>query len=231
MQKTARQRLLMVLLSLPVLAALLALGQWQVRRLHWKLDLLDAIAAAESGPATPLPPNPAPYTKVAATGRFDHGREVLLGIELRGTTLGAHLVAPLLRDAAAPILVDRGWVPMTRGPGVDQGIDRPEGPVAVTGYIRPVDTRDWNSPADDLPGRRFYVFDPPVIGAALGLPTPEPFALVALAAPGTPPGRLPEAARTLPRPDNPHLGYAITWFGLAAALVGVVAVFTFRRGR
>jgi surfeit locus 1 family protein len=227
MQKTARQRILLVLLSLPVLAALLALGEWQVRRLHWKLGLLDAIAAAESGPATPLPANPAPYTKVVATGRFDHGREVLLGIELRGATLGAHLVAPLLRDAAAPILVDRGWVPMTRG----AGLDRPEGPVAVTGYIRPVDTRDWNSPADDVAGRRFYVFDPPVIGAALGLPPPEPFALVALAAPDAQPGHLPEAARTLPRPDNPHLGYAITWFGLAAALVGVVAVFTFRRGR
>src|SRR3712207_6865563 len=46
------------------------------------------------------------------------------------------------------------------------------------------------------------------------LPGAAPFGLVALAAPGTPPAALPAAARSLPRPNNPHLGYAITWYGL-----------------
>ncbi|WP_043362453.1 SURF1 family protein [Belnapia sp. F-4-1] len=222
-----RRLLLPVLASLPVLAALIALGTWQVQRLHWKLDILGRIAAAEAAPPVPLAGTPSPYSKVVATGRFDHGREVMLGIELRGTTLGARLVTPLLRADAPPLLVDRGWVPMERG----QGIDRPEGEVAVTGYVRQVDTRDWNSPRDDLAARRFYVFDPDVIGAALGLPPPAPFGLVALAAQGTGPMALPAAARSLPRPDNPHLGYAITWYGLAAALVGVVASFLLRSRR
>jgi len=222
-----RRLLLPILASLPVLAVLVALGTWQVHRLHWKLDILDRIAAAEAGPPTPLAGTPPPYTKVVATGRFDHGREVSLGVELRGTTLGAHLVTPLLRADAPPLLVDRGWVPMERS----QAIDRPEGEVAVTGYVRGVDTRDWNSPRDDVPGRRFYVFDPAVIGRALGLPPPAPFGLVALAAPGTGRATLPAAARSLPRPDNPHLGYAITWYGLAAALVGVLAAFLLRSRR
>jgi surfeit locus 1 family protein len=219
-----RRLLLPILASLPVLAVLITLGTWQVHRLHWKLDILDRIAAAEAGPPVPLAGNPPPYSKVVATGRFDHGREVILGVELRGTTLGTHLVTPLLRPGAPPLLVDRGWVPMER----NQGIDRPEGEVAVTGYVRGVDTRDWNSPRDDVPGRRFYVFDPAVIGAALDLPPPAPFGLVALAAPGA---TLPAAARSLPRPDNPHLGYAITWYGLAAALVGVLAAFLLRSRR
>ena len=222
-----RRLLLPILASLPVLAALLGLGTWQVQRLHWKLDILGRIAAAEAAPPVPLAGTPSPYSKVVATGRFDHGQEVMLGIELRGTTLGARLVTPLLRADAPPLLVDRGWVPMERS----QGIDRPEGEVAVTGYVRQVDTRDWNSPRDDLAARRFYVFDPDVIGAALGLPPPAPFGLVALAAQGTGPMALPAAARSLPRPDNPHLGYAITWYGLAAALVGVVASFLLRSRR
>jgi len=234
MMIAARRRWVLALLSLPVLAALVSLGSWQVRRLHWKTGLLAAIAAAEANPAQPLPTTPLPtkplaYTKVVATGRFDHARAVLLGVELRGGTLGGHLVVPLLRDGAPPILVDRGWVPMSPGTARDPGIARPAGEVAVTGYIRPVDTRDWNSPKDDVAGRHFYVFDPPVIGAALDLPTPEPYALVALAGPEAPPGALPAAARSLPRPDNPHLGYAITWFGLAAALLGVLAAFLGRR--
>jgi surfeit locus 1 family protein len=232
-----RRLLLPILASLPVLAALVALGTWQVHRLHWKTGILDRIAAAEAGPPVPLagqpapdtpaPDTPAPFTKVVATGRFDHGREAMLGIELRGTTLGARLVVPLLRPGAPPLLVDRGWVPLERA----QGIDRPEGEVAVTGYVRQADTRDWNSPRDDPAARRFYVFDPGVIGAALGLPPPAPFGLVALAAPGAGPMALPAAARSLPRPDNPHLGYAITWYGLAAALVGVLAAFLIRSRR
>jgi surfeit locus 1 family protein len=222
-----RRLILPTLVMLPVLAALLALGTWQVQRLHWKTDLLAAIDAGEAGPPPPLAPDavPARYARVVATGRFDHAREALLGREVRGTALGAHLLTPLLREAGPALLVDRGWVPLERA----QPIDRPEGPVSVTGYIRPGETAGSVAARDDLAGRRFYTFDPAVIGQALELPAVAPFALVALAPPGTPPASLPAAARAIPRPNNPHLGYAITWYGLAVALVGVFIAFAWRR--
>ena len=110
--------------------------------------MLATIAASEAAPPVPLGATPTPYTKVVATGRFDHGREALLGLEVRGTTLGAHLLVPLLRDGAPPLLVDRGWVPIER----DRAVDHPEGEVSVTGYVRPADERDWNSPKDDPAG-------------------------------------------------------------------------------
>jgi surfeit locus 1 family protein len=224
----ARRLLVPALAALPVLAVLLALGTWQVRRLHWKSELLERIAAAEAGPAAPLGGAvPDAFSKVAATGRFDHGREALLGLEVRGTTLGAHLLTPLLRpDGLAPVLVDRGWVPLERAAAP---LDRPEGEVAVAGYVRPPDERSGLAARDDAAGRRFYTFDPAAIGRALDLPAVAPFGLVALAAPGAPPSALPAAARSLPRPNNPHLGYAITWYGLAAALVGVLVAFSLRR--
>ena len=220
----SRRLILLTLASLPVLALLLTLGTWQLRRLQWKTDLLAGIAASEAAMPQPLSTAPAPYTKVVATGRFDHAREALLSLEVRGTTLGAHLLVPLLRPDAPPLLVDRGWVPLER----TAPLERPAGEVAVTGYIRPADRREWVSAKDDIAGRRFYVFDPVAIGAALDLPGTLPFGLVALA--GQPPGTtLPAPARSLPRPTNPHLGYAITWYGLACALVGVFAVFATRR--
>jgi surfeit locus 1 family protein len=210
---------------LPVLAALCALGTWQVRRLHWKNDLLARIEASERAPPVPLGAAAEPFAKVVATGRLDHAREALLGLEVRGATLGAHLLTPLLRAGHPPLLVDRGWVPLER----DRPVDRPEGEVAVTGFVREADWRDWLSPADDAPGRRFYLFDPQAIGAALGLPAPPaPFGLVALAPPNAGRG-LPEAARGLPRPNNPHLGYAITWYGLAVSLVAIFVAFARRR--
>ncbi|GAA0568537.1 SURF1 family protein [Craurococcus roseus] len=211
--------------------ALCALGTWQVQRLHWKNDVLARIEASERSPPTPLGASAEPYAKVVAAGRFDHEREALLGVEVRGTTLGAHLLTPLLRAGHAPVLVDRGWIPLER----NRPVDRPEGEISVTGFVRDADRRDWLSPEDDAPGRRFYVFDPEAIGSALGLPeAPAPFGLVALAprtaAPaGAGPSPLPEPARGLPRPNNPHLGYAITWYGLAASLVAVLVAFARRR--
>jgi surfeit locus 1 family protein len=207
-----------------VLAALLALGTWQVRRLHWKEGLLASLAAAERAPPVPLDAAvPQPWTKVQVTGQLDHDHEALLGAEVRDAQMGAQLITPLLRPGAPPLLVLRGWVPLERG----KPIDRPAGEVTLTGYIRQGDHPDWLSLADDVVGRHFYTFDPQAIGQALGLPEPAPYGLVVLGAPGG--RRLPIAATTLPQPDNPHLGYAGTWYGLALTLVGVVGVFTWRR--
>ena len=219
------RRLLPVLVVLPVLAILIGLGTWQLQRLHWKTALLAEIAAAESLPARPLDAGTPPpsWQRVAVTGRFDHGREALLGLEVRGPVLGARLVVPLLRDAGPPLLVDRGWVPMDRA----GAIARPEGPVTVEGYVRPGERPNAFSATDDAAGRRFYTFDPPAMAAALGLPGVEPFGLVAMGGPGG----LPDPARTLPRPTNSHLGYVITWYGLALSLLGVFIAWMRRRPR
>lgn len=217
-----RRVLIPVLVMLPVLAVLLGLGTWQVQRLGAKNALLAEIAAGEAAPARPLGATPpAAWTKVAVTGRFDHEREVLLGLEVRGPVLGARLVTPLIRDGAPPVLVDRGWVPADKS-GV---IVRPAGPVTLEAYARPGEMAGMFSATDDPAGRRFYTFDPPLIARSLGLPAPEPFGLVAL---GAGPG-LPDPARTLPRPTNSHLGYAVTWYGLALSLLGVFAAWLRRR--
>ncbi len=216
-----RRLILPLIVTLPVLLVLLYLGTWQAQRLGWKTAILARIDAAEAGPAQPIPADPTPFTRIEAAGRFDHARESLLGLEVRGAMLGARLVTPLLRDGAPAILVDRGWVPLEPG----RAIDRPEGEARVTAWVRPTERANRFSAADDPAARRFYTFDPAAIGPAIGLPQVAAFALVAL---GEAPG-LPQPDRRMPRPSNNHLGYAITWYGLAAALVGVFAVWARRR--
>lgn len=225
-----RRLLLPTLVSLPVLAILLGLGTWQWQRLHWKTELLDRIAAAEAGPALPLTAaRPQDWTKVAATGRLLHEREALLGISVRGGVMGASLLTPMQRDGLPPLLVDRGWVPLERGGPVQ----RPEGIVTIEGYVRPSEERSMVAARDDPAARRFYTMEIPAIGAALGLPDLAPFALVAVAPPGTSnaaiAAALPQPARSLPRPNNNHLGYVITWYGLALSLVGVFIVWARHR--
>ena len=219
-----RRALLPLLAALPVLAALLALGSWQMHRLAWKQAVLERLAQAEQAAPVPLDgAAPQPWTKVQVSGRLDHTHEALLGAEVRGTRMGAQLVTPLLRPGQPPLLVLRGWVPQDR----TLPLARPEGEVTLTGYLRLGESADWVAAKDDPARRLFYTFNPAAIAAGLGLPAPLPFGLVVLGpAQG---GPLPEPATTLPRPENPHLGYALTWYGLALTLVGVAGAFTRRR--
>jgi surfeit locus 1 family protein len=203
--------------AVAMLALLLALGTWQIERLHWKHDLLAQIARAETAPAVPLPAEPEPFSKVQVTGRLRDDLAASYGADVRdtpsGPVLGTQLIVPLVRKDGDPIMVDRGWVPEKR----PHAIAMPGGEVTVEGYVRPGDKPGLFSATDSPATRQFYTLDPGVIGAALGFQHVAPFVLVAMGP--APPEHYPDPARHLPRPPNNHLSYAITWYGLAVALV------------
>lgn len=205
------------LTTLILLAVLIGLGTWQVERLQWKLRILAQIARAEASPPIPLPPDPQPWMKVEVTGTLRNDLTALYGAEVRdtasGPTMGSELIVPLDRNDAPPLLVDRGWVPAARrGP-----LSQPVQAVTVVGYVHPPEVPGWFSASDDLPGRQFFTLDPQAIGRAMGLAQVAPFTLVAMGPP--PPEGWPIPAQHLPRPPNNHLSYAITWYGLAIALI------------
>jgi len=200
-----------------MLAVLLGLGTWQVERLHWKDDLLAQIARAEAAPAVPLPAEPEPFAKVQVTGQLRDDLSASYGADVRdtpvGTVLGTQLIVPLERKDGDTILVDRGWVPSSR----PHAIAQPEGEVTVEGYVHPSDKPGLFSATDNPATRQFYTLDAAAIGTAIGLYHVSPFVLIAMGS--APPERYPDPARHLPRPPNNHLSYAITWYGLAIALV------------
>jgi surfeit locus 1 family protein len=204
-----------------MLLVLIGLGTWQVYRLHWKEDILAQITAAEAAPPVPLSPHPAPFAKVSVTGHFRYDLAAQYGVEVRdtvaGPTIGSYQIVPLQRDSAPTVLVNRGWVPEKRV----MPLDDPSGQVKVTGYVRPADRPTWFTPANEPATRRFFVLDPDVIAQALNLRDVLPFVLVALG-PG-PVNTYPAPAYHLPRPQNNHLSYAITWYGLAVVLVVMFA--------
>lgn len=199
------------------LIILLVLGTWQIERMHWKRAALADIALAEARPGIPLPENPGPYTKIRIHGRLRHDLAALYGAEGRqlaaGPIMGAQLVVPLERPGAPPILVVLGWVPALPPP-------TPPADATIDGYIRAPDRAGAFAAADNQAARRFYTLDPIAIAAALGLPKPAPYIIVALGLPG-----VPDPARTLPRPSDNHLSYALTWYGLTLGLVAVFAIF------
>ncbi|PPQ35618.1 SURF1 family protein [Rhodopila globiformis] len=221
MRSRNRRFLAPSLAALFMLLVLIGLGTWQVYRLHWKEGILAQIAAAEAAPPVPLGPSPAPFTKVSVTGIFLYDLAMQYGVEVRdtpaGTTIGSYQIVPLQREAAPPILVDRGWIPDKR----DRALDDPAGQVTLTGYVRTGDKPHWFSPANDLATRHFYTLEPEAMAQAVDLKGVPPFVLVALG-PRTF-ATYPEPASHLPRPPNNHLSYAITWYGLAVVLVVMFA--------
>jgi surfeit locus 1 family protein len=205
-----------------MLLMLLGLGTWQVQRLHWKLDVLAQIARAEAAPAVPLPTEPDPYAKVQVTGHLRNDLAATYGADVRdtpsGPLLGSYLILPLQRSNGDPILVELGWVPDKRAHPLAAIDDT----VTLQGYVHPGDRPGWFSATDNPTTRQFYTLDPETIGKALGLQRVAPFVLIALGP--TPPEHYPDPAKHLPQPPNNHLSYAITWYGLAVALVVIFAL-------
>lgn len=222
---------------------LATLGTWQLERLAWKEGLLAAIAARTTAAPAPLPspaswggldPGTYEYRHVVATGTFDHAAEVRVFRPLgdaRGpfSGLGDLVLTPLKLEGGGTVVVNRGFVPEDR---VDPAT-RPEGQVTgrvtVTGLMRSPESRTAFTPADQPAKRLWFTRDPGSIAAALGLGDVAPFTIDQDA--GETPGGLPQGGETVLAFPNNHLSYALTWFGLAATLLGLYASALFRRRR
>lgn len=219
------------------LAILISLGVWQLQRLKWKEGLLAHIAALQSAPAVDI----GPVLDAQAAGRdvdFTRVRAVCPGIGgapflelygLREGQAGARLISACAVPSARyrTVLVDRGFVPdsVAARPRVDAGSAAPQ---EVIGVLRKPDKPSFVSPKNQP--TRWFTRDVAAMAAALKAPAPAPVFLFAETATN------PEFKALVPAPvptdiPNRHLEYAITWFGLAAALAGVYAAVLFRRVR
>ncbi len=173
-----RSRLAVVsILGLLLIAGLLALGTWQVKRLFWKLDLIARVEQRIGAPPVPAPPrsdwpNVSPardeYRHVALHGRFLNDEETLV---YAATELGAGywVMTPLALHDGTIVLVNRGFVPMERRDPKARQQGRIEDEVKVTGLMRMDEPKgsllQSNRPRED----RWYSRDVGAIAAARGL--------------------------------------------------------------
>lgn len=214
---------------------LTGLGTWQVQRLHWKEGLLARIAALQAAPARPAGPvldavargGDADFTRVTVTCPGLARAPFLELYFLRDGQAGARLISAcrLGGGAYGAVLVDRGFVADTETarPAVDPA---DTAPLTLTGVLRKPEHGNLFSPPN-TPGR-WYVRDVAGMASALHVERPAPLFLMAETATN------PELPALVPAPlpveiPNNHLSYALTWYGLAAALLGVYAAMLFRR--
>lgn len=205
------------------LAVLLALGFWQLSRLEWKLDLIGRIEARIGDAPVAMPDAPDAqrdgYLPVVVEGVYT-GEVVHVLSSLRGAGPGSRVMAVLEATGGRRLVVDRGFIAeAARG-----GADFAGGPGQVVGTLQwPMDS-DSFTPAPDLARNLWFSRDIAPIAAHLGA---EPVLIVARA-------DLPGPAGLITQPidshglKNDHLGYAITWFLLAAVWAGMTAFLMWR---
>lgn len=221
-----------IILPLTVILAtliLLGLGTWQMQRLAWKEALIAEREGALAQPAAALPvelddPKAYDFRKVSVTGVFRHDLEQRFGVEARASVLGHHILTPLVREQGLPIMVDRGWVPADKVHPATRPKGQIEGEVTVSGIARyrEDDRAGPFTPENEPAAGQWYSYDLDAMVETLGL---ELSSVVVEADDAPVPGGLPIGGRTQIRLANNHLQYVITWYGLAAGLIGVYIVF------
>lgn len=229
------------LATLAALAILIALGVWQLERKAWKDDLTRMIAArafGEPGDIVPEASWPAwradvdEFRRVRLTGRFLHRFEApvhgLMPAQ-RGAVQGYYLFTPLQLPNGAIVVINRGFVPLELGDPATRAPGQVPGEATVRGLVRAPERRGWFVPENSPAQNRWFVRDLAAMARAHGLERVAPFYIDADGAEN--PGGWPKGGQTRLTLPNNHLQYALTWFGIAATLIGVFTAWTARRLR
>lgn len=241
--QAARGLILPGMLSLAALAVLVSLGNWQMQRLAWKEALIETIAKRVKETPQLLPATPESlsldlareeYRPYIAVGRFLHQHEVQVYTVLsepKGSFSGAGywVLTPLARDNGGIVIVNRGFVPQELKSPSTRKEGQTEGVVRVTGLLRSPGQVNFFTPANDPAKNAWYRRNPSDIERAFGLKNVLPFMLDAIGE--YRPDMLPQPNETKLAFTNNHLGYALTWYGLACTLIGVFSAFAWQRLR
>jgi surfeit locus 1 family protein len=219
------------------LAILIGLGVWQVQRMAWKQDLLTRIAALQAAPPQAIGPvlareaagEDVNFTRVAVDCPGLASAPYVELYALREGQAGVRLISACKLSGAAygAVLVDRGFVIDTisaRPPKDPANID----PFHLVGVLRTPDKATFVTPKNEVTGNRWYSRDVAAMARQLGVERPAPVFLFAETATN------PQWKALIPAPvpaeiPNRHLEYALTWFGLAGALLAVYAAMLWRR--
>lgn len=218
-----RIELIPTLFLLAAFVVFVALGNWQISRLHWKEQVMADSEAAKAAPALASLPEDISgltYHRGILTGKFLHDKAIHLIGRQQGMDVGYYIVTPFeLDDDGRIVLIDRGFSPLGKE-------SKPEGIVTVEGIFRPLRQKRYFAP-ENRPDKNVWSYED--IGQLTQYIGKEPLPLV-LEATGIPQKDvypIPNEGKFIFR--NDHLGYAITWYGLAIVSVVMFVAYNYKK--
>lgn len=229
-------RLAPTLAAALLLPALIGMGLWQLDRADQKRALQAEYDRRQSEPPTLLrsvleEPEALLYRPIRVRGRYEPAYQFLLDNRVHQGRAGYYVLTPLrIEDGAVRVLVNRGWV--AGGPDRRQlpKIETPETEVEITGVATVPHGKEfrlggakptgpgWQSLWQYLDLREYARSVPFPVQPAVLLLDPE-----------NPSGGFVRQWGRLDAGIQTHLGYALTWFSLAVALVAIYILVNVRR--
>ena len=213
-----------------VLAAfifLLSLGTWQTQRHYWKQDLLSRIKTGMA--STPTTYNnwlnkkigtlQGEFANVSMSGRWLKDKTVYV-YAIRKPYVGKLVFTPLLTNTGQTIFVNRGFFASILGQETEISKDSENSLVNVKGIIRLPEKRNMFTPDPDIKTKTWYIADINSMKQAISVKDLQDAHYVEIL--GNSAEKTSFMRRTpnslLASISNRHFEYAVTWFGLAAAL-------------
>jgi surfeit locus 1 family protein len=218
--------------AVAVIAATIALGNWQTRRAEEKLELARRLdeasrAGAMAVPGAPVSADAFEHRRVVARGRFVGSATLFLDNKVRSGVAGYEVLTPLRLDSGdVHVLIDRGWIAAGDRRSLP-AVPVPAGTQAVEGIGAVPPKRILELAPENESGRLRQNLVIERESARLGLAL-QPFVILqtSVADDGL--------TRTWLPPDTNvarHRGYALQWYTFAAlAAVFYVLVCTRRTG-
>ena len=221
--------------TIVAVTALCGLGTWQIERKAWKEALIDTLTRRLSAPPASLPPRPTwptldpaqdEFRRISFSAEFLTDREAFVytaGSALRNDISGPGywVFTPSRLAGGSVIVINRGFIPQDRKAESSAS----SGLVDVVGVLRWPEKRNVFTPKDDPAHNLWFARDPESMAAEKGWGPVAPF-YIELESP-VPASGLPRPGMLTVNLPNNHLSYAITWFGLAAALAVIFLIWAF----
>ena len=210
-----------LVLAAIVFVTLLSLGTWQVKRLTWKVDLIETVETRAFGDPVEAPfgtvtPEDHAYLRVTTEeGIFMHdlSQRVKALTELGP---GAWLMTPLQTDTRL-LWINRGFVPSG---SEARSWTAPSGPIRVTGLLRMTEPGGTLLEKNDPAAGRWFSRDVTALSDHAGLGRTAPYFIDAEHT--GPEGSWPRGGLTQVQFRNSHLSYALTWYAMAVLFLGAM---------
>ena len=235
-----RSLLLLSILAAVAFAILVGLGVWQLERKAWKESLITALAERSVAPPAPLPPRREwaslaaadEFRRVGARIAFAPGREARVyggGSGLREDIkgLGYFAFAPARLADGTTVVINRGYVDNVSPDASLKPLGLPDAAIDIVGALRWPEPRQWFVTPYSAQQDLWFTRDHRAMAERYGWGEVAPF-YIEMESP-SPAGGVPRPGPLRVKLRNDHLGYAITWFGLAASLLAVFGVWVARR--
>jgi cytochrome oxidase assembly protein ShyY1 len=221
--------------TLVMVALFVGLGVWQLQRRVEKHALIAALTERLAAKPSALPPpsqwnslNPASdeFRRVRVTVTYDKVPDAMVyssGSAVRDDISGPGTWAfvPARLASGETVVINTGFVQNTMQDRAqeDRAVARliTGEPVQLTGYIRFAEPAGMLTPAENLAKRLWFTRDHRAMGRTLGWGEVAPF-YIDLEQP-VPASGIPKPGPLEVHLKDDHLQYAITWFGLAGAVV------------